>query len=65
MTSHPQTDGQIEIVIRTLSTLLRFIIKKNVRTWEDCLPHVEFVYNRTIHFAMQIHLLRLFRVLIR
>ena len=30
---------------RTLSTLLRAIIK----TWEDCLPHVEFAYNRNIH----------------
>ena len=34
---------------RTLSTLLRSIIKKNNKTWEDCLPHVEFAYNRTIH----------------
>ena len=29
-----------------LSTLLRAIIKKNIKTWEDCLPHVEFAYNR-------------------
>ena len=36
---------------RALSTLLRAIIKKNIKTWEDCLPHVEFVYNRTIHSA--------------
>ena len=39
-TFHPQTDGQTETVNRTLSTLLRAIIKKNIRTWEDCLPHV-------------------------
>ena len=50
-TYHPQTDGQIEIVNKTLSTLLRVIIKKNIKTWEDCLPHVEFAYNRTIHYA--------------
>ncbi|OMO50706.1 reverse transcriptase [Corchorus capsularis] len=25
------------------------LIKKNLRTWEDCLPHVEFAYNRSIH----------------
>ena len=50
-TCHPQTDGQTEVVNRTLSTLLRAIIKKNIKTWEDCLPHVEFAYNRTIHSA--------------
>lgn len=50
-TCHPQTDGQTEVVNRTLSTLLRAIIKKNIKTWEECLPHVEFAYNRTIHSA--------------
>ena len=34
---------------RTLSTLLKIIIKKNIKTWEECLPHVEFAYNYTIH----------------
>ncbi|OMO68240.1 reverse transcriptase [Corchorus capsularis] len=48
-TCHPQTDGQKEVVNRTLSTLLRALIKKNLRTWEDCLPHVEFAYNKSIH----------------
>ncbi|KAH9658281.1 Endonuclease [Citrus sinensis] len=50
-TCHPQTDGQTEVVNRTLSTLLRAIIKKNIKTWEDCLPLVEFAYNRSIHSA--------------
>ena len=36
---------------RTLSILLRVIIKMNIKTWEDYLPHVEFAYNRTIHYA--------------
>ena len=36
---------------RTLSTLLKTIIKKIIRSWEDCFPHVEFSYNRTIHSA--------------
>jgi len=48
---HPQTDGQSEVVNRTLSTLLRAIIKKNIKTWEDCLPLVEFAYNRSVHSA--------------
>jgi len=38
-------------VNRTLSFLLRAIIKKNLKTWEDCLPHVEFAYTRSIHSA--------------
>ncbi|KAH9780700.1 hypothetical protein KPL71_008176 [Citrus sinensis] len=50
-TCHPQTNGQTEVVNRTLSTLLRAIIQKNLKTWEECLPHVEFAYNRTVHSA--------------
>lgn len=50
-TCHPQTDGQTEVVNRVLSTLLRSIIKKNIKTWEDCLPHVEFTYNHAVHSA--------------
>ncbi|XP_057812070.1 uncharacterized protein LOC131026252 [Salvia miltiorrhiza] len=50
-TCHPQTDGQTEVVNRTLSTLLRAIIQKNVKSWEECLPHVEFAYNRAVHSA--------------
>lgn len=49
-TCHPQIDSQTE-VDRTLSTLLRAVISKNIKTWKDCLPHVEFTYNRTIHSA--------------
>jgi hypothetical protein len=47
--AHPQTDGQTEVVNRTLTTLLRAIIQKNLKNWEKCLPHVEFAYNRTFH----------------
>ncbi|OMO89159.1 hypothetical protein CCACVL1_07993 [Corchorus capsularis] len=38
-----------KVVNRILSTLLMALIKKNLRTWEDCLPHVEFACNRSIH----------------
>jgi len=41
-TCHPQTDGQTEVVNRTLGTLLRTILKKNLKSWEEHLPHVEF-----------------------
>ncbi|CAL1359601.1 unnamed protein product [Linum trigynum] len=29
--------------------MLRAVIKSNIKTWEDCLPHVEFAYNRAVH----------------
>jgi hypothetical protein len=48
-TCHPQTDGQTEVVNRTLSTMLRAVLKKNIKMWEECLPHVEFAYNRSLH----------------
>ena len=48
-TCHPQTDGQTEVVNRTLTQLLCTIINKNLKTWEDCLPFIEFAYNTTMH----------------
>jgi hypothetical protein len=48
-TFHPQTDGQTEVVNRTLSTMLRVVLKKNIKMWEERLPHVEFAYNCLLH----------------
>jgi hypothetical protein len=48
-TCHPQTDGQTEVVNRTLSTMLRAVLDKNLKRWEDCLPHVEFAYGYIPH----------------
>jgi transposase InsO family protein len=48
-TCHPQTDGQTEVVNQTLSTMLRAVLKKNIKLWEECLPHVEFASNRSMH----------------
>ncbi|KAK1627393.1 hypothetical protein QYE76_001708 [Lolium multiflorum] len=53
-TCHPQTDGQTEVVNRTLSQLLRSMIKKNSKEWEECLPHVEFAYNRAVHSTTEL-----------
>ncbi|KAA0063387.1 Transposon Ty3-I Gag-Pol polyprotein [Cucumis melo var. makuwa] len=48
-TCHPQMDGQTEVVNRTLGALLRSLISKNLKSWEETLPFVEFAYNRAIH----------------
>jgi len=53
-TCHPQTDGQTEVVNRTLSTMLRAILKQNLKMWEECLPHVEFAYNRAEHSTTKV-----------
>ena len=55
-TCQPQTDGQTEVLNRTLTQLLRAVIQKNLKNWEDCLPFIEFAYNRSVlnfyHFKL-------------
>jgi hypothetical protein len=29
--------------------MLRAVVKKNLKIWEEFLPHVEFAYNRAVH----------------
>ncbi|KAK1563986.1 hypothetical protein QYE76_072024, partial [Lolium multiflorum] len=41
-------------VNRTLSQLLRSMIKKNLKEWEECLPHVKFAYNRAVHSTTEL-----------
>ena len=48
-TCHLQTNGHIVVTNKTLSILLQPIIKKNMKTWKDCLSHVEFAYNFFVH----------------
>jgi hypothetical protein len=62
-TCHPQIDGQTEVVNRTLSMLLRALIKNNLKGWEECMPHVEFAYNRAVHSTTKMCLLKLYMVL--
>ena len=49
----PQTDGQTEVVNRTLTQLLRAVVQKNLKNWEDCLPFLEFAYNRSVNFTTE------------
>ena len=37
-----------------MSTLLRTIIQKNLKRWEDCFPFIEFVYNKSVHSTTNI-----------
>jgi hypothetical protein len=53
-TCHPQTDGQTKVINRTLSTMLRAVLKINLTLWEECLPHIEFAYNRIVHSTMKV-----------
>jgi len=48
-TCHPQTDGQKEVVNRTLGQMLKCLISGNPRVWESLLPHFEFAYNRVVN----------------
>jgi hypothetical protein len=53
-TCHPQTDGQTEVVNRTLSTILWVVLKSNLKLWEECLLHIKFAYNRSMHSTMKL-----------
>jgi hypothetical protein len=33
--------------------MLRVVLKKNIKLWEECLPHVEFAYNRSMHYTIK------------
>ncbi|WVZ81178.1 hypothetical protein U9M48_028589 [Paspalum notatum var. saurae] len=34
--------------------MLRAVLKKNLKMWEECLPHVEFAYNRVVHSTTKV-----------
>jgi hypothetical protein len=46
---HPQTDGQTEVVNRSIGNLLRCLITYHHTTWDLLLPHAEFAYNCSIN----------------
>jgi hypothetical protein len=47
-------DGQTEVVNRILSTMLQAILKTNLKLWEECLQHIKFAYNRSIHSTIKV-----------
>jgi len=51
---HPQIDGQTEVTNWTLGTLLRVLVKKNVKGWDELLSHAKFAFNRAPNRTTQL-----------
>ncbi|KAK8951621.1 hypothetical protein KSP39_PZI004098 [Platanthera zijinensis] len=46
---HPQTDGQTEVVNRSLGNLLRCLVGEHASSWDSVLPIAEFAYNSSVN----------------
>jgi hypothetical protein len=46
---HPQTDGQTEVINRSLSNLLCCLVTDHHTTWDLLLPQAEFAYNSSVN----------------
>jgi hypothetical protein len=46
---HPQTDGQTEVINRSLGNLLRCLTNEHGVSWDIILPQAEFAYNNSVN----------------
>lgn len=46
---HPQTDGQTEVVNRSLGDMLRCLVGEHVKSWDQKLFQAEFAYNHAVN----------------
>ena len=47
--AHPQTDGQSERAVRTVTEMLRSYAGHDEESWDQYLPQVEFAYNSSVN----------------
>lgn len=52
MAYHPQTNGQIEIVTKTVEQYLCAMVHDNPRSWVEFLPWAELWYNTSHHHSL-------------
>ena len=50
---HPQTDGQTEVVNKTVIQLLKGYCSKHLKLWDEHLCYVQHAYNRAKHYSTQ------------
>ena len=46
---YPQSDGQTEVVNRSLGNLLRCLVGDHQGTWDLILPRAQFAYNNSVN----------------
>ncbi|KAK5820460.1 hypothetical protein PVK06_025507 [Gossypium arboreum] len=52
-TYHPQSDGQTEVVNRTIEMYLRCLFSDRPQQWIDWVPWAEYCYNTSYHTALR------------